>query len=116
MLVVSVHWNTPSFASRVQPFDTEISHSESSVVPKLDKWLLRVENDVSAIVVTDKEQKKALLLRAVGVKTVDIFVNLPDKATTHDHAKAALTNYLKTKLKNEYKGAVFRRIHQEPGC
>ena len=60
-------------------------------------------------------QRKALLLHVVGSNTFDIFMNFADKGTTHNQAKAALTNYFKPKVNKEYERAVFRRLRQEPG-
>lgn len=42
---------------------------------------------------------------AAGVNTFYIFVNLPDKGTTYNNAKSALTDY--------FKRPVLRRIRQE---
>ena len=55
------------------------------------------------------------LLHAVGSNTFDIFMNLADKGTTYNQAKAALTNYFKPKVNKEYERAVFRCLRQEPG-
>lgn len=53
----------------VQPVDIEIGNSEAPVGIMWNKWLLRLENYVSAIAVIEEGQKKAMLLQAVGVNT-----------------------------------------------
>lgn len=99
----------------IQPFESELSDSDASLGPKWDKWLLRFENYLSAIAVNDEGQKRALLLHAVGSTIFDIFVNLPNRGTTYEQAKTALTAYFKPKVNREYERAVFRRMRQESG-
>ena len=70
---------------------------------------------MTVIAIEDAVQRKALLLHAMGSNTFDIFMNVADKDTTYNQAKAALTNFFKPKVNKEYERAVFRRLRQEPG-
>ena len=90
--------------------------SSSSLGPKWEKYVGRLENLFIAMGTTHADKKKALLLHYAGEDVYNIFETLTLEAGDADvyiKAKNALVTYFKPKVNHEYEKYVFRQSRQE---
>ena len=104
-----------------QAFDTKSDPVSLGTAWK--KWLVRFENLVTALNVTDAARKKALLLYYAGDDVHDIYTKLtPFAATvvsladeTYDDAKRNLTQYFEPSKNEIFEVYNFRTLNQKEG-
>lgn len=96
----------------VSSFDAETGGEQSGLGPKWDKWILRFENYIAALAITNEAQKRALLLHSVGQVTFEKFQTLAGTGDDYKTAKDKLTDYFKPRVNKEYERALFRRLRQ----
>ncbi|XP_064631694.1 uncharacterized protein LOC135489983 [Lineus longissimus] len=92
----------------IDTFDNFLGEGRASAGPKWDKWLLRFENYLLALNITDDGRKRALLLHLVGPTTFEEFQTLPNTGTNYATARTKLTNHFKPKVNKEYERIQFR--------
>ena len=93
-------------------FDIE---DTSSLGPRWDKYIIRLENLLVAMNVTSINRKNALLLHYIGPECHDIYttLELPEgEDDLYTKSKTALTNYFKPKVNVEYEKYIFRNCKQ----
>ncbi|CAB4020397.1 PREDICTED: uncharacterized protein LOC107336737 [Paramuricea clavata] len=96
------------------PFDP--MSDPNSLSQRWKKWKRRFETYLVALNVTEKKQKRALLLYQAGQETQDIFDTLVDigEDDDYDSAIAALDTYFSPKKHVDFEIFKFREAKQQP--
>ncbi|CAB4045303.1 Hypothetical predicted protein [Paramuricea clavata] len=96
------------------PFDP--MSDPNSLSQRWKKWKRRFETYLVALNVTEKKQKRALLLYQAGQETQDIFDTLADigEDDDYDFAIAALDTYFSPKKHVDFEIFKFREAKQQP--
>ena len=100
--------NVPS----IQPFD--ITGDQTSLSKRWETWLKSFNYFVTGSGVTDKGQKRALLLHLLGTRVQEIFETLTDTGADNDYDRAStcLNTYFKPKANVPFERHVFRQSSQ----
>ena len=64
-------------------------HVDGNTGPRWKKWITRLERLLTAMNITDKQQKKALMLHFAGSEVDKIFDTLEDSEAETDYKAAA---------------------------
>lgn len=101
--------NVPS----IQPFDN--TGDQTSLGQRWTTWMKSFNYFATGSGVTDKAQKRALLLHMVGPSVQEIFETLPERGEANDYDKAVqcLNTYFKPKANVPYERHVFRQSSQK---
>ena len=102
------NWNSgiPTFDPKVEP---------TSIAPRWQRWKRAFELFIVGKGITDKTQKRALLLHCAGMDVQDIFDTLPNNGEDNDYDKAieVLDTYFNPATNVPYERHMFRRMMQE---
>ena len=92
-------------------------HLDGSTGPRWKKWITRLERLLTAMNITDKQQKKALMLDFAGPEVDEIFDTLEDSETETDYKAAVekLTEYFAPQTNIAYEIYNFRQARQNQG-
>ena len=102
-----------SFHGGIPTFDPE--GEPTSIAPRCRRWKRAFELFVVGKGITDKTQKRALMLHCAGMDVQDIFYTLPANGNANDYDKAieALDTYFNPAVNVPYERHMFRRMSQE---
>ena len=98
-------------------FPTFEVHLDGNTGPRWKKWVTRLERLLTAMNITDKQQKKALMLHFVGPEVDEIFDTLEDTEAETDYKDAVgkLTEYFAPQTNIAYEVYNFRQARQNQG-
>ncbi|CAB4027350.1 Transposon Tf2-6 poly, partial [Paramuricea clavata] len=103
-------------STRLMDFgEYQISEQNHRHTPRWRRWKRAFELFVVGKGITDKTQKRALMLHCAGMDVQDIFDTLPDNGNANDYDKAieALDTYFNPAVNVPYERHMFRRMSQE---
>ncbi|CAB4016981.1 Retrovirus-related Pol poly from transposon [Paramuricea clavata] len=100
-------------------FPTFEVHLDGNTGPRWKKWVTRLERLLTAMNITDKKQKKALMLHFAGPEVDEIFDTLEDPEgeadTDYEAAVGKLTKYFAPQTNIAYEVYNFRQARQNQG-
>ena len=104
---------TAPLVNPMPPFDPD-SEIGANIGPKWKVWLEDFEMYITANGITDKKQKRALLLYQAGSRVREIFRQLPDRGEDDDYDTAVtkLNGYFEPQKHRWYKVYKFREARQ----
>ena len=86
-ITLATRMATAPLANPMPPFDPD-SEIGANIGPKWEVWLEDFEMYITANGITDKKQKRALLLYQAGSRVREIFRQLPDRGEDDDYDTA----------------------------
>ena len=103
---------TPLQLPAIQPFS--VTTDQTTLGQRWSKWVKGLEYFLVASNVTDKKQKRAVLLHLAGAEVQTIFETLSDTGEDYDSALAKLTAYFEPKKNIPFERHAFRQAVQGP--
>ena len=95
----------------IQPFS--VTSDQTTLGQRWSKWVKGLEYFLVASNITEKKQKRAVLLHLAGVEVQTIFETLSDTGTDYDTALAKLNEYFEPKKNIPFERHAFRQAAQE---
>ena len=95
----------------IQPFS--VTSHQTTLGQRWSKWVKGLEYFLFASNITEKKQKRAVLLHLAGVEVQTIFETLSDTGTDYDTALAKLNEYFEPKKNIPFERHAFRQAAQE---
>jgi len=96
----------------VQPFS--VSVDRTTLGQRWLKWVKSLEYYMVASKITDKAQKRAMLLHLSGPEVQDVFETLSGTGDDYDAALASLTQYFQPRKNVSFERHSFRQAAQQP--
>ena len=98
-------------------FPTFEVHLDGNTGPRWKKWIIRLERLLTAMNITDKQQKKALMQHFAGPEVDEIFDTLedPEAETDYKTAEEKLTEFFAPQTNIAYEVYNFRQARQNQG-
>jgi len=90
----------------------DVTGEQSNLSQKWTKWKKQFEYYINATGVTDKNQKRALLLHLIGQDAQDIFETFTDTGDDFDNAIAKFDEYFLPRKNTAYERRIFRMCKQ----
>ncbi|XP_045123822.1 uncharacterized protein LOC123511835 [Portunus trituberculatus] len=96
-----------------QPPIFSLLEDRASVAIRWKKWKTRFQFYLDAKGVTNRPQRRALLLHVAGPEVQVIFSTLPPPLTTYEEIQTALDKHFTPKTNIRYERVLFRQVRQE---